>query len=191
MGHLRKPEVRALAKQHGLLTAETPESQDACLVAPGESFAEMLRQRFAAPARPGTIVDEAGQVVGQHRGIHVFTIGQRKGLPAGAAARRWVKAIAADTGQVTVTSNPSEILGTRFVARDMNWLAGSLPAAPLACSVQVRYRHASEAATVETQADRSLVVTLDQPVKAVTPGQAVVFYDGDCVLGRGWIAAAG
>ena len=190
VGHLRKPEVRGLAQSHGLATAETPESQDACLVAPGESFAEMLRQRFAARALPGKIVDETGHVVGKHEGIHVFTIGQRKGLPAGASARRWVKEISPETGQVTVTSDAGEILGTAFVARDVNWLAGSLPADPLACSVQVRYRHASEPATAQARADGSLAVSLAKPVKAITPGQAAVFYDGDRVLGRGWIAPA-
>jgi tRNA-specific 2-thiouridylase len=189
VGHLRKPEVRELAKQHGLPSAETPESQDACLVAPGESFAEMLRQRFEAAARPGHIVDETGQVVGKHEGIHVFTIGQRKGLPAGATARRWVKEISPQSGQVTVTSDPGEILGAGFVAKDVNWLGDSLPAEPLACSVQVRYRSASEAATVTAQADGNLAVTLAKPVKAITSGQAAVFYDGDRVLGRGWIAA--
>ena len=187
VGHLRKPEVRELAKRHGLPTAETPESQDACLVEPGESFAEMLRQRFAAPARPGEIVDEAGHVVGEHAGIHAFTIGQRKGLPAGASARRWVKAISPETGQVTVTSDAGELVDTEFVAKQVNWLAGDLPAEPLACSVQVRYRHASEPATIVAQPDGSLRVTLKTPVKAITPGQAAVFYDGERTLGRGWI----
>jgi tRNA-specific 2-thiouridylase len=188
VGHLCKPEVRALARQHGLPTAETPESQDACLVAPGESFAEMLRVRFGAPAQPGAIVDEAGQVVGRHAGIHAFTIGQRKGLPAGAKSRRWVKSISPATAEVTVTSDPRAILGTELVAKDVSWLAGELPSAPLACSVQVRYRHASEPATIVAQADGSLAVTLARPAKAITPGQAAVFYDGDRVLGRGWIA---
>jgi tRNA-specific 2-thiouridylase len=188
VGHLRKPEVRALAKQYGLPTAETPESQDACLVAPGESFSEMLRARFAVPARPGAIVDEQGEVVGEHAGIHVFTIGQRKGLPAGAAARRWVKAIAAESGQITVTSDPGAILGTAFVARDVSWLAGELPAVSLPCSVQVRYRHASEPARVRARGDGSVEVRLERPVKAITPGQAAVFYAGERVLGRGWIA---
>jgi len=191
VGHLCKPEVRVLAKELGLPTAETPESQDACLVAPGESFAEMLRQRFDGPARPGEIVDEAGQVVGRHEGIHTFTIGQRKGLPAGAAARRWVKEISPETGQVTVTSAPDEILGSAFVASDVNWLVGELPAAALACSVQVRYRAASEPASIVALSSGDLRVSLGKPVKAITPGQAAVFYDGDRVLGRGWISADG
>jgi tRNA-specific 2-thiouridylase len=190
VGHLRKPEVRALAKSHDLPTAETPESQDACLVEPGQSFSEMLRKRFDAPAMAGEIVDEAGHVVGQHAGIHVFTIGQRKGLPAGAASRRWVKSISPETGQVTVTGNVAELVGTQFVAKNVNWLAGALPTAALACSVQVRYRHASEPATVWVQSDGNLRVTLTKPVKAITPGQAAVFYDGDRTLGRGWIMHA-
>ena len=187
VGHLCKPEVRALAKSHSLPSAETPESQDACLVDPGQSFAEMLRNRFDAPARAGQIVDEAGQWVGQHEGIHVFTIGQRKGLPAGATARRWVKSISPETGQVTVTSRADELVGTEFVAKNLNWLDGDLPARPLPCSVQIRYRHPSAPATVVVQADGGLHVTLQEPVKAITPGQAAVFYDGDRTLGRGWI----
>jgi len=187
VGHLRKPEVRALAERRGLPTAETPESQDACLVAPGESFAEMLRQRFAAPARPGEIVEPDGRVVGQHPGIHLFTIGQRKGLPAGATTRRWVRAISAETGQVTVTSTPGEILGTELVAREVRWAAGPLPGAWLPCSVQIRYRHPSQPARVRGLGDDRLAVELERPAKAITPGQAAVFYDGARVLGRGWI----
>ena len=147
----------------------------------------MLRKHFDAPARPGEIVDEAGKLVGQHSGIHVFTIGQRKGLPAGAPARRWVKAISPETGQVTVTSDVSELVDTEFVAKRVNWLAGDLPAQPLACSVQVRYRHPSEPATITAQSDGTLRVTLKTPVKAITPGQAAVFYSGERTLGRGWI----
>ncbi len=187
VGHLRKPEVREAAKSLGLPTAETPESQDACLVAPGESYSEMLRKHFDAPVRAGQIVDGTGQVVGQHGGIHVFTIGQRKGLPGGAAARRWVKAISPETGQVTVTSDVCELVDSEFVVKQVNWLAGDLPVEPLACSVQVRYRHASEPATITTQPDGTLRVTLKEPVKAITPGQAAVFYDGERTLGRGWI----
>ena len=187
VGHLCKPEVRVLAQAHGLPSAETPESQDACLVEPGQSFAEMLRKRFDAPARAGQIVDEVGQLVGQHEGFHVFTIGQRKGLPAGAASRRWVKSISPDTGQVVVTSRVDDLAGTAFVARHVNWLDGDLPAQPRLCSVQIRYRHPAEPATVVAQADGSLRVTLQKPVKAITPGQAAVFYEADRTLGRGWI----
>jgi tRNA-specific 2-thiouridylase len=179
--------VRALAKTHDLPSAETPESQDACLVEPGQSFSEMLRKRFDAPARPGHIVDEVGEMVGPHDGTHLFTIGQRKGLPAGATSRRWVKSISTETGQVIVTSRPDELVGTEFAAKNLNWLAGELPSQPLACSVQIRYRHAPEPATVVAQADGSLRVSLAKPLKAITPGQAAVFYDGERTLGRGWI----
>jgi tRNA-specific 2-thiouridylase len=187
VGHLCKPEVRTLAKQRGLPTAETPESQDACLVEPGENFAEMLRARFDAPARPGDIVDEAGRLVGRHHGIHLFTVGQRKGLPAGATARRWVKSISAETVNVVVTSRADTLGGTELVANRVNWLDGALPAEPLACSVQIRYRHAAEAALVVADGAGGMRVTLRKPARAITPGQAVVFYEGDRVLGRGWI----
>ena len=187
VGHLCKPEVRALARQHSLPSAETPESQDACLVEPGQSFAEMLRKRFDAPARSGQIVDEDGHLVGQHDGIHVFTIGQRKGLPAGATARRWVRSISKESGQVTITSLADELVGSEFFAKQVNWLDGELPVQARPCSVQIRYRHPSAPATIVAEPDGSLRVTLQTPVKAITPGQAAVFYDGDRTLGRGWI----
>jgi tRNA-uridine 2-sulfurtransferase len=187
VGHLCKPEVRALAKQLALPSADTPESQDACLVDPGQSFAEMLRRRFDAPVLPGQIVDETGNLVGHHQGIHAFTIGQRKGLPAGATARRWVRSISPATGLVTVTSRADELVGSEFVASRVSWLDGDLPVQDLPCSVQVRYRHPSEPATVVAQGDGRLHVILHRPVKAITPGQAAVFYDGDRALGRGWI----
>ena len=190
VGDLAKPEVRALAKQHGLPSADTPESQDACLVEPGQSFAEMLRRRFAASAQPGSIVDEAGRLVGRHRGLHAFTVGQRKGLPAGAAGRRWVKSLSPATGLVTITSRAEELLGRAFIATEVSWLAGDWPRQPLACTVQIRYRHPSEPANVTAQSDGSLRVELESAAKAITPGQAAVFYDGDRVLGRGWIALA-
>jgi tRNA-specific 2-thiouridylase len=187
VGRLCKPEVRALARSHGLPSAETPESQDACLVEPGQSFAEMLRGRFQAPARAGHIVDESGQLVGQHAGIHAFTVGQRKGLPPGATTRRWVKSISPETGRVTVTSRTDELLGAEFVAKQVNWLDGELPVQERSCSVQIRYRHADKPATVVADADGSLRVTLKKPARAITPGQAAVFYDGERALGRGWI----
>jgi tRNA-specific 2-thiouridylase len=150
----------------------------------------MLRLRFSATVKTGAIVDESGSFVGQHEGIHSFTIGQRKGLPAGAASRRWVKSISSETGQVTVTSNPDDLVGSNFLATNVNWLPGELPSTPLPCSVQVRYCHASEPATVCAE-DGNLRISLAKPVKAITPGQAAVFYDGDRTLGRGWIADRG
>jgi tRNA-specific 2-thiouridylase len=190
VGHMRKPEVRELARAHALPTAETAESQDACLVEPGQSFSGMLRRRFHAEATPGEIVDEQGHVLGRHEGIHTFTVGQRKGLPAGAPARRWVKSIFADSGAVLVTDRVEALTATRFWAKELNWLDGPLPKSALHCSVQVRYRHSSEFATVEAEPDGALAVTLARPVKAVSPGQAAVFYQGDRVLGRGWIDRA-
>jgi tRNA-specific 2-thiouridylase len=187
VGDLQKPEVRALAAKHALPTAETPESQDACLVSPGQSFSEMLKDLFGGEARPGPIVDDEGNVVGQHEGVHLFTIGQRKGLPAGALGRRWVSGIAAENGTVQVTMQPERLQSDRFIAHEINWLEGDLPKEALRCEVQVRYRHASLPAWVTTTASGDLSVVLDAPVKAVTPGQAAVFYDGDRTLGRGWI----
>jgi tRNA-specific 2-thiouridylase len=188
VGDLEKPQVRALAAELALPTAETPESQDACLVEPGQSFAESLRQRFDGETVAGDFVDDDGQVVGRHGGMHLYTIGQRKGLPAGGLGRRFVHSISAETGTVRITADPGKLDRQTFQARDMNWLAGSLPAEPLRCQVQIRYRHASLPAVITPADPGSVHVALDTPVKAVTAGQAAVFYDGERTLGRGWIA---
>ncbi len=189
LGHLRKPEVRELANRLDLPSAAAPDSQDACLVAPGQCFAEMLRQRFAAPATPGLVVDAKGQPVGRHDGLHLFTIGQRKGLPGQSTSRRWVKALQADDATVVITDQESDLEQTDLVATDLNWLDDSLGLATRRCLVQVRYRHAAEAAQVERLDDTTVAVHFDHPVRAITPGQAAVFYLGERVLGRGWIRA--
>lgn len=187
LGTRHKHEIRELARTLALPSAETPDSQDACLVAPGQSFAEMLRQRFAADPMPGMVVDPAGRVVGPHAGLHLFTVGQRKGLPGNSTSPRWVKAICADTATVVVTGNVHDLDGQGFVATGMNWLDEAAFAQPCRCQVQVRYRHEAAAATAVRIGPDSVRVACDAPIRAITPGQAAVFYDGARVLGRGWI----
>jgi len=188
IGHLNKSAVRELGRSLGLSTAETHDSQDACLVGPDQSFAEMLRERFSAASREGTIVDEAGAVLGQHPGIHHFTIGQRRGLGVSSTSRRWVKEVRGTDGVVVVTDRDDALLARRLVAAGMSWLAPRPPdGSVLECMVQVRYRHTATRASVSCSASGAVAVTLHEPVRAVTPGQAAVLYDGDRVLGRGWI----
>ena len=187
VGDLEKPRVRELAAELALPTAETPESQDACLVEPGQSFAESLRQRFGGATVAGDFVDDDGSVVGHHGGMHLYTIGQRKGLPAGGLGRRWVQSISAETGTLRITADPVNLDSQSFHARDVNWLDGPLPDGPRTCEVQIRYRHTSVPATITPDGKGGLHVTLSAPVKAVTAGQAAVFYEGERTLGRGWI----
>lgn len=190
VGRLNKVAVREMGRSMGLSTAEARESQDACLVGADQSFAEMLRERFSAAFRQGTIVDEAGTVLGRHPGIHHFTVGQRRGLGVSSTSRRWVKEVRATEGVVVVTDREEALLSRRLMAVGMSWLVprpsdGSV----LECMVQVRYRHTATPASVSCGAIGTIAVTFHEPVRAVTPGQAAVLYDGDRVIGRGWIDA--
>lgn len=190
VGHLRKQEVRELARTMNLPSAETRDSQDACLVGPGQSFGEMLRQCFHAESRTGFIVDSAGLVLGRHAGIHHYTVGQRKGLAIKSTARHWVKAIRADDGTVVVTDDERDLCSGWLVASGLNWLEEGCSERLARCDVQVRYRHTAEPASVERTGPDAVRLVFERPVRAVTPGQAAVLYDGDRVLGRGWIQAS-
>ncbi len=191
LGALAKPEVRALARRLGLASAEAPDSQDACLRQPGQAFAEVLRRRFGAEARPGPVLDGAGSVLGRHPGIHLVTVGQRKGLGIPAASRRWVKALRTEDAAVVLTADERELDSRGLTVRGVRWIDGQLPDGPLACQIQVRYRTAAVPGHLERTGADEARATFERPVRAVSPGQAAVFYDGERVLGRGWILAAG
>jgi tRNA-specific 2-thiouridylase len=184
VGGLRKEEVRAIAREAGLGVHDKPDSVEICFV-PGGDHAAFIRQRRPERATAGRIVDRAGKVLAEHDGFERFTIGQRKGLGFGAAARRYVLEIVPATGDVVV-GDPEELLAPGLVASGVSWLV-DVPAGPLACTAKIRYRHTPAAATVTPLANGGAEVEFAEPQSAVTPGQAVVFYDGDCVLGGGWI----
>ncbi|MBM4318952.1 MAG: tRNA 2-thiouridine(34) synthase MnmA [Deltaproteobacteria bacterium] len=188
VGHLTKPEVRSIGRTLGLSTAETHDSQDACLVGPDQSFAEMLRGRFSAVTTGGVIVDDSGEVIGRHAGVHHFTVGQRRGLGVSSTTRRWVREIRAENDVVVATDREDALLSRHLVAKGMSWLTPPpIDDDTLECEVQIRYRHTPAPATVAPRGDGTVAVTFNEPVRAITPGQAAVFYDGGRVLGRGWI----
>ncbi len=190
IGHLEKNEVRELARRFDLPNADAPESQDACLVAPNESFSEMLRRRFRERAIEGPILDSEGRTLKFHTGIHQFTVGQRRGLGIAAKSRIWVRAIDGANASVSVTSNADELLSGGLVASGVQWL-GEPPAKwPLACDIQVRYRQKAVKASLEPCESGSVRAVFGRAIRAVTPGQAAVFFDHDRVLGSGWIDAA-
>jgi tRNA-specific 2-thiouridylase len=192
IGDLRKTEVRAKARALGLATAGARESQDACLVGPDESFAEMLRLRFGAESRPGPIVGSGGAVLGRHPGLHHFTIGQRRGLALSSGGRHWVKGLRAEDAAVVVTGDEGELFADRFTAVGMSWCGGGAASdRPGRCHIQIRYRHTAQSAEVERTGPASIRAIFDAPVRAITPGQAAVLYDGERVLGRGWIDTVG
>ena len=189
VGALAKHEVRERARALGLATADKPESQELCFVPDGNTAAAVERLRPGRAPGTGEVVDEAGHVVGHHEGIHHFTVGQRRGLAIAVGERVYVKSIDAARNRVTIA--PGAALGARGArVSGVSWVAGAAPDAPLRATVRIRYRHAGATASVEALTSDSARVVFDEPVVAVTPGQAAVFYDGDSVLGGGWIDGA-
>jgi tRNA-specific 2-thiouridylase len=188
IGGCRKEEVRALARKANLGVADKPDSVEICFVPDGD-HASLIRRRRPERAIAGRIVDKAGQVVAEHDGIENFTIGQRKGLGFAAGERRYVLKIVPDTGTVVV-GRREDLLASALRASDVTWLLDALPAEPLSCQAKIRYRHAAQPATVTALPEGGARVAFAEPQSAITPGQAVVFYDGPRVLGGGWIEEA-
>jgi tRNA-specific 2-thiouridylase len=188
VGEYAKPEIRALAREAGLLAiADKPDSVEICFV-PGGDHTEVVRSRRPEATAAGTIVEKDGTVLGEHDGIDRFTIGQRKGLGVAAGRKRFVLEIVPET-QTVIVGDQEDLLAGGLEASRVNWLAG-MPTEPLRCTAKIRYRHAGVAATLTATPDGSADVRFDEPQPAVTPGQAVTFYDGTRVLGGGWIEKA-
>jgi len=190
LGELSKDEVRAQARALGLATADKPESQEICFVPDGDYAKVVERIRPDAVRAGGEIVDERGSMLGAHAGVHHFTIGQRRGLGIAASEPLYVTRIEAERRRVVV--GPRSALDARTAdVRDVHWVAGSPPEGAVRARVHVRYRHAGAMAHVEAGAGRTARVAFDEPVAAIAPGQAAVFYDGEEVLGGGWLARSG
>jgi tRNA-uridine 2-sulfurtransferase len=187
VGRFIKTQVREKARSLGLQNADREESQDACFVAKGEAYAEALRKHFQDQARSGDVVDGEGKVLGMHQGFHQFTVGQRRGLGIALGQKAWVKSIDPQTARVILALDKRELLSKGLIATEVKWHHPFLISGRLYCSVQVRYRHVAVPAVVEHLGPESVRVTFNQQVRAVTPGQAAVFYDGDRLLGGGWI----
>ena len=185
VGALRKPEVRAQARRLGLQVAEKPDSQEICFLPQGD-YASFVARHSPAVAHSGTIVDERGRVLGGHEGVHRFTVGQRKGLGISAPSALYVLKIEAGAGRVTVGPRAS-LEQTTLTASGVNWIAVDAPPAWLTLSAQIRHRHRAAAGRVRALDDHRAEFVFDHPQPAIAPGQAVVFYDGDVVVGGGWI----
>jgi len=190
IGDLTKEQVREKAVALDLPNAERAESQDACLYLPGESFAEALRLVFDDPARPGFFVDSSGRELGRHEGIHLYTIGQRRGLGLALGQRAWVLAIDPEGNRVIVGTREEDLFCRRLEVRSVLWHTTVKTGDALEASVQIRNRHEAAPATVKPGASGSALVEFRSPQRAVTPGQAAVFYAGERVLGGGWIKRA-
>jgi tRNA-specific 2-thiouridylase len=190
LGNMTKPEVRDLARQAGLVIAEKPDSQEICFV-PGGDYktfidAYLAEQGEALPDTAGELVTANGEPVGEHAGIHNFTVGQRKGLGVATGSPLYVIQIKGDARQVVVGGQ--EALYSRTMRTKKNNLISVAELhEPMRVTVKIRHRHAPAAAMIERDGDE-IMATFDEPQRAVTPGQAAVFYDGDLVVGGGWIS---
>lgn len=184
VGHLTKPAVREIAARLELPVAEKPESQELCFVPTG-NYAGWL-EGFAPGRVPGAgaIVDESGAVLGTHPGAHHYTVGQRKGLGAGRKNPLYVIQVDAAKNRV-VAGEEDRLLRESLVASRVNWLGEARLGARV--TVKVRHKNEASAATLEALDGERVRVRFDEPKKAIAPGQAAVFYDGDTVLGGGWI----
>ena len=188
LGSLTKEEIRGLARKLGLKVADKEDSQEICFV-PGKDYKAFLNERFkdrGETFQPGGFYDMAGNHLGPHEGIELFTIGQRKGLPGGSGTPLYVIDIDAATGRV-ILGGEEDLLCGEFTVSRVNW-QGSIPTAPKKITVKVRHGHHGDEAEVIAESDDTATVRPLAPLRAVTPGQAAVFYEGDRVIGGGWIA---
>jgi len=184
VGGFQKPEIRRLAGEVGLRVADKRDSQEICFVTSGR-HAEFIRQREPELATQGEIVTTDGQVVGHHEGIEAFTIGQRKGLGVALGSPRFVVDIDAERNRVVIGER-EELARRELSAGRTNWLA-DVGDEPFRCQAKIRYNAKAAAAVAQRLPDQRLQVTFDESQYGVAPGQAVVCYDGDRVLGGGWI----
>ena len=191
LGEMTKPEVRDLARHHGLALAEKPDSQEICFV-PGGDYKNFLdaylaEQGDALPDTAGELVTSDGSVIGEHQGIHHFTVGQRKGLGVATGSPLYVIQIKGDTRQVVV-GNQEDLYSKTMRVKKINLISVAELSERMPVHVKIRHRHEPASAQLVASGTDEMTITFDQPQRAVTPGQAAVFYDGDVVVGGGWIA---
>jgi tRNA-specific 2-thiouridylase len=190
LGDMTKPVVRERARQHGLALAEKPDSQEICFV-PGGDYkrfidAYLAEQGESLPDTAGELVTTSGEVIGEHSGIHNFTVGQRKGLGVATGSPLYVIQISGANKQVVVGGD-DHIYSRTLRARRVNLISIAELAGPMRVCVKIRHRHEPAAAVIESAGPDEILVTFDEPQRAITPGQAAVFYEGDVVVGGGWI----
>jgi tRNA-specific 2-thiouridylase len=191
LGEMSKPEARDAARRNDLAVAEKSESQEICFVPDGDyagfidRYLEVEAQQDRLPGT-GEIVNTLGEVVGAHTGIHHYTVGQRRGIGIAAAQPLYVTGIDSARNRIIV-GEQDELLSDEFTAAGVNWIAFDKPNDPVRTEVRVRYRHTAAPANVTPIPDGRAQVKFDEAQRAITPGQATVFYRGDEVLGGGWI----
>jgi tRNA-uridine 2-sulfurtransferase len=191
LGEMSKPDARDAARRNELAVAEKSESQEICFVPDGDyagfidRYLEVEAQQDRLPGT-GEIVNTLGEVIGAHTGIHRYTVGQRRGIGISAERPLYVTGIDSIRNRIIV-GEQDELLSEKFTAAGVNWIALDHPTEPVRAEVRVRYRHTAAPATITPLPDNRVQVKFDEPQRAITPGQATVFYRGDEVVGGGWI----
>ena len=184
LGGLSKDEVRRIAAENGFINADKPDSQDICFVPDGD-YAAFIERRSGAMAE-GDFLTPDGKVLGRHRGICHYTVGQRKHLGISVGEPIYVVRIDA-SGNNVILGGADDLLHTVCRVADFNWIAGEAPAQPIRCAAKTRYRQKEQPCTASVNGDGTVTLVFDAPIRAITPGQAAVLYDGDLVLGGGVI----
>jgi tRNA-specific 2-thiouridylase len=185
VGALAKADVRRLAAERGLPVADKPDSREICFVPDGD-YAGFVERQAPGARRPGAIVDGEGRAVGLHPGVHRYTVGQRRGLGLPGPRPFYVVSVQPATSTIVV-GGEEDLESDRLTGREVNWLSVAAPCRPLRAQVKIRYRHREAPATIAPLGRGRVEVRFDQPQRAITPGQAAVFYDGDVCLGGAWI----
>lgn len=185
LGNLRKTEVRKAAGECHFVNASKPDSQDICFV-PDGNYTAFLERETGKKYQQGNFVDNEGNILGRHKGIVSYTIGQRKGLGIALGKPVYVTGINVENNTVTLGSE-KELFFREFIVNDFNWISGTVPYSVIHCNVKIRYRQKEQPAKAIPLSDGRVKITYNEPQRAITPGQAAVLYDGDIVLGGGVI----
>jgi len=189
VGSLTKASVKQMAQKMGIPAATRPESQEICFVS-DDDHASFLREHIPEQIKPGPILNREGETVGQHQGIMFYTVGQRKGLNVTSPVPLYVTDIDPINNAVVVGTK-KDTYSSELVADNLNWITGAMPEKPFRVKARIRYRHPEAAAIVSPLDANSVHVKFAKPQMAITPGQTVVFYDGDTVIGGGRIIKQG
>ena len=185
LGNMQKTEVRAIAKESGFVNADKPDSQDICFV-PNGDYASVIELQTGKESAEGNFVDKQGNNLGRHKGVIHYTIGQRKGLGVSSTEPLYVCNICPKDGNVVLGSN-DDLFSREADVSDFNWISGEVPGSEFRCKAKIRYRQPEQWVTVIPTGADTVHIVFDEPQRAITPGQAAVFYDGDTVLGGGTI----
>jgi tRNA-specific 2-thiouridylase len=185
LGHYRKEEVRRKAFQLGLRVHDKPESQEVCFIS-GTSYHPFLQKRLKETIEPGPIIDREGNFLGRHKGVPFYTIGQRRGLRLAKGKPLYVIGIDPKKNAITV-GEERDVYGKAFVVESLNWILSQESSSPFSAEVKIRYNHQGSEALLFPRGESEMEVRFKVPQKAITPGQAAVFYRGETVLGGGWI----